>query len=560
MKRASLLIFSVLFALCGLNAQTVVLNEDFSGITDSNTVSIANSLDQYTQTSGWTGDWVYPSSGKVRVGKSAEGGFIMTPPLDLSGNNGGFAVTFDIKAWNNDQTRMYVEVDGIDHLVEGLSTTQFTTVNLELTGGTTSTTIKFKSYQASKARFFLDNVVVTSQAAGPDTVGPFVANVTADGNNVTVTFNEALDQASAETVSNYSMNNNISVTAASLNGSVVTLTVSPALTEGNTYALTVSNVADVSGNVMSPNTMAFTYGVPPEFQVANIAALRAKWTEPLDINGTHFGNDIYKLTGHVIVTGINDSYRHQIFIQDATGAIVIDDQNNLVLSALESGDEITNIYGKLSDYYGLLQFAVAEEYNDPALSIYNDVTPLTVTLAELQDVNYMNAHQCELLRMEDVIVNPTTPAFENGKKYTLRQNGQTGNGLWVHFYNIPGITGEPVPASAVNLTGVNKISYGEYYLIPRVAADLGTGLPQYLTENDLVVYPNPVSDLLTVSLRTNAFQVTNMAVYDINGKLVHTQAVIDNQIEMSTRSLASGNYFLRLSDGKNSVTTKFVKR
>lgn len=560
MKRASLLIFSVLFALCGLNAQTVVLNEDFSGITDSNTVSIANSLDQYTQTLGWTGDWVYPSSGKVRVGKSAEGGFIMTPPLDLSGNNGGFAVTFDIKAWNNDQTRMYVEVDGIDHLVEGLSTTQFTTVNLELTGGTTSTTIKFKSYQASKARFFLDNVVVTSQAAGPDTVGPFVANVTADGNNVTVTFNEALDQASAETVSNYSMNNNISVTAASLNGSVVTLTVSPALTEGNTYALTVSNVADVSGNVMSPNTMAFTYGVPPEFQVANIAALRAKWTEPLDINGTHFGNDIYKLTGHVIVTGINDSYRHQIFIQDATGAIVIDDQNNLVLSALESGDEITNIYGKLSDYYGLLQFAVAEEYNDPALSIYNDVTPLTVTLAELQDVNYMNAHQCELLRMEDAIVNPTTPAFENGKKYTLRQNGQTGNGLWVHFYNIPGITSEPVPASAVNLTGVNKISYGEYYLIPRVAADLGTGLPQYLTENDLVVYPNPVSDLLTVSLRTNAFQVTNMAVYDINGKLVHTQAVIDNQIEMSTRSLASGNYFLRLSDGKNSVTTKFVKR
>ena len=117
-----------------------------------------------------------------------------------------------------------------------------------------------------------------------------------------------------------------------------------------------------------------------------------------------------------------------------------------------------------------------------------------------------------------------------------------------------------MPASAVNLTGVNKISYGEYYLIPRVAADLGTGLPQYLTENDLVVYPNPVSDLLTVSLRTNAFQVTNMAVYDINGKLVHTQAVIDNQIEMSTRSLASGNYFLRLSDGKNSVTTKFVKR
>lgn len=561
MKRASLLIFSVLFALCGLNAQTVVLNEDFSGITDSNTVSIANSLDQYMQTPGWTGDWIYPSSGKVRVGKSAEGGFIMTPALDLSGNNGGFAVSFDIKAWNNDQTRIFVEVNGVDHLVDGLSTTQFTTFNLVFTGGTSATTVKFKSYQATKARFFIDNIVITSQAAGPDTAGPVISNIVPDDNSLTVTFNEPLDQASAETVGNYSLNNNISVTAASLNGSVVTLSISPALTEGNSYTLIVNNIADILGNVMSPDTLTFTYGVDPEFQVANIAALRAKWTDPLDINGTHFGNDIYKLTGHVIVTGINDSYRHQIFIQDATGAIVIDDASNLIISALESGDEITNIYGKLTDYYGLLQFAVAESYNEAAISIYNDVPPLTVTLSDLQDVSYMNEHQCELLRMEGVVINPLTAStFENGKKYTLTQNGQTGNGLWTHFYNVEGITGSPIPTSAVNLTGVNKISYGEYFLIPRVGADLGTGLPQYLTENDIVIYPNPVSDQLTVSLRTDAFQVTNMAVYDINGKLVNAQPVSDNQIVMNTQALASGNYFLRLSDGKNSVTTKFVKR
>jgi hypothetical protein len=561
MKRASLLIFSVLFALCGLNAQTVVLNEDFSGITDSNTVSIANSLDQYMQTTGWTGDWIYPSSGKVRVGKSAEGGFIMTPALDLSGNNGGFAVSFDIKAWNNDQTRIFVEVNGVDHLVDGLSTTQFTTFNLVFTGGTSATTVKFKSYQATKARFFIDNIVITSQTAGPDTAGPVISNIVPDDNSLTVTFNEPLDQASAETVGNYSMDNNISVTAASLNGSVVTLSISPALTEGNSYTLIVNNIADILGNVMSPDTLTFTYGVDPEFQVANIAALRAKWTDPLDIDGTHFGNDVYKLTGNVIITGINDSYRHQIFIQDATGAIVIDDQNNLITSALETGDEITNIYGKLTDYYGLLQFAVAESYNEAAISIYNDVTPLTVTLSDLQDVSYMNEHQCELLRMEGVVINPLTAStFENGKKYTLTQNGQTGNGLWTHFYNVEGITGSPIPTSAVNLTGVNKISYGEYFLIPRVGADLGTGLPQYLTENDVVIYPNPVSDQLTVSLRTNAFQVTNMAVYDMNGKLLLTQAVNDNQITMSTSKLATGNYFLRLSDGKLSMTTKFVKR
>ncbi len=558
MKKLSLLLFTALFALCGLNAQTIVLSEDFSGVADTNT-SIGLHLDNYTQTSGWTGNWVYSSTYKVRVGKSTEGGFIMTPALDLSGNNGGFNVTFDVKAWNNDQTRMYVEVNGVDHLVDSLSTTQFNTYTLEFTGGTAATTIKFKSYQASKARFFLDNIVVTSVLAGPDTIGPVLSNVTPSENSLAVTFNEALDPSTAQNVSNYSLDNGISVTSATLNGSVVTLGISPALVEGSTYTLIVNNVADVAGNFMAADTFTFTYGVSQDFQVANIAALRAKWTDALDINGSHFGSEVYKLTGHVFVTGVNDSYRHQIYIQDATGAIVIDDPNGLITTALEPGDEITNIYGKLSDYYGQLQFAVSETFSDEALTVYNEIVPLNVTIEDLQDVEFMNQHQSELIRLNEVTFS-ATGNIANNTKYTVTQNGQSGEVVWIHFWNVNGLTGAPIPTVPVNLTGVNKISYGAYYLIPRNGADLGTGLPQYLTENDLVVYPNPVSDRLTVKLRTNDFQVSNMAVYDINGKLIRAQAVSDNQIEMSMQNLATGNYFLRLSDGKHSFTTKFVKK
>ena len=559
MKKLSLLLFTVLFALCGLNAQTVVLSEDFSAITDSSSYTITNSLDQYTQVPGWTGDWVYPSTGKVKIGKSAEAGFLQTPPLNLSANNGQFVVTFDAKAWPNDATSVIVAVDGVPYTVEGLSSSAFNTFSVPLSGGTASTVIKFQGFQASHGRFFLDNVVITSQELGPDTDAPFVANVTPSENSLAVTFNEILDPSTAQNVSNYSLDNGISVTSATLNGSVVTLGVSPALAEGSTYTLIVNNVADVAGNVMTADTITFNYGVSQDFQVANIAALRAKWTDALDINGSHFGNDVYKLTGHVIVTGINESYRHQIYIQDATGAIVIDDPNGLITTALETGDEITNIYGKLSDYYGQLQFAVSETFSDEALSIYNDVLPLNVTIANLQDVEFMNQHQSELIRLNDVTF-AATGTIANNTKYTVSQNGQSGEVVWIHFWNVTGLTGEPIPTAAVNLTGVNKISYGVYYLIPRNGADLGTGIPQYLTENDLVVYPNPVSDRLTVKLRTNDFQVSNMAVYDINGKLIRTQAVSDNQIEMSMQNLAAGNYFLRLSDGKNSVTTKFVKK
>lgn len=524
-----------------------VLNDPRTNPSASQAVAIANTT----------------SNGKSVVFKFSMSGY---QNLQLSYAQRGTATGHNTETWSYSTDGVnFTEVESIT----GTNVTTFTLREVSFSGAAALNDaavvyirLTLNGCTSGSGNNRIDNVVFRANASGPDVYAPVITSVSVENaTTLKLNFNEDLDAATAQNTANYEMNAE-TFTAATLAGNVVTLTVSPALAEGLSYSLMVSNVADVAGNVMTPDTLTFTFGVDQEFQVANIAALRAKWTDELDINNTHFGNDVYKLTGHVIVTGINDSYRHQIFIQDETGAIVIDDPNNKITSALESGDEITDIYGTLTDYYGLLQFAVSETYTASALSIYNDVTPLTVTLAELQNVSYMNAHQCELLRMEDVVINPLSSSsiFENGKKYTLTQNGQTGNGLWTHFYNIEGLTGEAIPTSATNLTGVNKISYGEYFLIPRVAADLGTGLPQYLTENDIVVYPNPVSDQLTVSLRTDAFQVTNMAVYDINGKLVHTQAVNDNQIEMSTRELASGNYFLRLSDGKNSVTTKFVKR
>ena len=563
MKKFSLLLFSVLFALCGLNAQTVVLYEDFSAITDSSSSTITNSLDQYTQIPGWSGDWVYPSTGKVKVGKSQAAGYIQTPALDLSGNNGQFLVTFDAKAWPNDNTNLILEVNGVPYTVSDLSTSTFQTFSMPFSGGTSATVIKFQGYQDNKGRFFLDNVIVTSQTMGPDTVPPFVANVTATDNSLSVVFNEVLDQATAETVSNYSLDNNISVTAASLNGSVVTLSVSPALTEGNTYTLTANNIADAAGNVMTtPSTFTFTYGVSSEFQVANIAELRSK-LDYTDVTVNQSSNIEYKLTGEVVVTAVA-AYNNQKVLQDASGAILVYDPGN-ALGTLEVGDKVKDIYGTLTNYYGFLEFKPTQPYGS-LISIYQDVTPLTITLAQLNDQNFMIQHQAELIKMNNVTFN-STGSFAVLNTYEITQNGVTASAVYPYFQDANTI-GEDIPTGTVNIIGFNfstskigstYLDY-RYYIVPRSMNDFTTGLPQYLTEEDIVIYPNPVTDQLTVSLRSNKFQVTNMFVFDINGKLISTQAVNDNQLEMNTQGLAAGNYFLRLSDGKSSVTTKFVKR
>ena len=553
----------ILCAFIGLNAQTVVLSEDFSAITDSSSSTITNSLDNYTQMPGWTGDWVYPSNGKVKVGKSAAAGFIKTPALDLSANGGQFVVTFDAKAWTGDATSMFVEVDGTPYTVTGLSTTAFNTFSLPCTGGTSATTIKFQGFQDSRGRFFLDNVIVTSQAAGPDTVAPFVTSVTPSANTLAVTFSEVVDPTSAQNAANYSLDNSITVTGATLNNRVVTLAVSPDLTEGATYTLVVANVADTSGNVMATaDTVVFTYGVAPEFNCATIAELRSK-LDYTDVTVNNASTVEYKLTGEVVVTA-TAAYNNQKVLQDATGAILVYDPGNN-LGSLEVGDKVKDIYGTLTNYYGFLEFKPTQAYGT-LVSMFEDVTPLTITLSQLNDQSFMIQHQAELIKLHDVTFT-SVGQFATLSTYEISQNGVTATAVYPYFQDANTI-GQDIPTGMVNITGFNfstsKIgnTYPDYryYIVPRSMNDFTTGINNYIDESDITIAPNPAVDQLNVVVKNDDFQVSKLFVIDMTGRVVDAQNVQDNTISLNVNTLSSGMYFLRLTDGKNNVTTKFVKK
>lgn len=553
----------ILCAFIGLNAQTVVLSEDFSGITDSSSSSITYSLDQYTQMPGWTGNWVYPSTGKVKVGKSAEAGYIQTPALDLSANGGQFTVTFDAKAWSGDATSLFVNVDGTPYTVTGLSTSVFNTFTMSFTGGTSATTIKFEGFQNSRGRFFLDNVLVVSEAAGPDVTAPFVASVTPSDNTLDVTFNEVLDATSAQTVANYSLDNNIAVTSATLNGRVVTLAVNPALTEGNTYMLVVNNIADTAGNVMTTaDTVVFTYGVSPEFNCATIADLRSK-LDYTDVSVNNASTVEYKLTGEVVVTAVA-AYNNQKVLQDETGAILVYDPGNN-LGTLDVGDKVKNIYGTLTNYYGFLEFKPTQAYGT-LVSMFEDVTPMTITLAQLNDPSFMIQHQAELIKLENVSFT-SQGQFAVLNTYEITQNGTTASAVFPYFQDANTI-GQDIPTGMINIVGFNfatskigntYLDY-RYYIVPRSMNDFGTGINNYVSENDIVITPNPAVDHVNVTIKNDNFQVNHCYVVDINGKVVSAQNVENSNFSVNVSNIASGLYFLRLTDGKSNVTTKFIKK
>jgi hypothetical protein len=74
--------------------------------------------------------------------------------------------------------------------------------------------------------------------------------------------------------------------------------------------------------------------------------------------------------------------------------------------------------------------------------------------------------------------------------------------------------------------------------------------------NSVVIYPNPVKDVLTVEAKE---AIGTVEIYNLMGALVYSQKDCANKVEIHTSDLNPGIYFIRLTNDKVSETRRFVK-
>lgn len=86
----------------------------------------------------------------------------------------------------------------------------------------------------------------------------------ADANTIELTFSEEITASIANNTANYSLNNGIAVQLAVAQGNMVVLTISPALTQGTTYTLTIAQQTDCLGNAASNLTTQFAIPLPAQ--------------------------------------------------------------------------------------------------------------------------------------------------------------------------------------------------------------------------------------------------------------------------------------------------------
>mgnify|MGYP006253024745 CR=1 FL=1 len=77
---------------------------------------------------------------------------------------------------------------------------------------------------------------------------------------------------------------------------------------------------------------------------------------------------------------------------------------------------------------------------------------------------------------------------------------------------------------------------------------------------ELSLYPNPVSNILTVEYDTNTSNGVNIQILDITGRQVmklHNENEGD-EVQFNVANLQSGYYFIQIDNGKEQITEKFI--
>jgi len=445
MKKKSIL-YSIMtlcmmfFAVTGF-AQTVVFSEDFSAITDSvGGQDISTSLDNYTSLPGWTGSKVYKNTGKVKMGAGSYLGWIQTPAIDLSGSNGTFILEFDALAWKNDSTRIKVYLDGNMTYVEGLNnSTGNYSDNMEhfsmiLTGGTSSSHIKFEGATANHGRFLLDNITITQSGSTQMAAQPtFSVPAGLYTSPITVSITSTTDNASIY----YTTDGTTPTTSSTLYTNPITIS----------QTSTLKAIATASGYINSTVASA-TYTFPGT--VSNIAEFKALTTN----------NQPYLISNDVTFVFAQGAYT---YVKDASAALLIYGAN--FTNTYTEGDQISNLMGNRTVYNGQVEMQNAI---DPAASTSNtgSVTPIVVTISELL-TNYDN-YDAQLITIENV----TFPNGFTGSQTTFSQGTNE-----LTLFNRFGIDTTLQAGTTTSVTGFAAIHNGTIQICPRYNSDLSAQAP-----------------------------------------------------------------------------------
>jgi hypothetical protein len=178
----------------------------------------------------------------------------------------------------------------------------------------------------------------------------------------------------------------------------------------------------------------------------------------------------------------------------------------------------------------------------------NGVLPINLTNFTVQKNNNV------------VNVNWTTEQEVNSSYFSVQRSTNRTSWKEIGTVNAAGNSNSEINYSFTDKAPLKGINYYQLKQVDKDAKAVYSATKSVLFNNlfQAVLSPNPVSDVLNVYLSKTGSSVTNIYLYDSNGKLVKTLATKENVQTINVSGLAKGLYFIKIANDSNVETQRVV--
>lgn len=138
--------------------------------------------------------------------------------------------------------------------------------------------------------------------------------------------------------------------------------------------------------------------------------------------------------------------------------------------------------------------------------------------------------------------------------YTNPANISVANNYWC--------TPDSASTEVVIYDGYDNISYGLVYIMPldTLQCYLVTGISSVVFQNfSFNIFPNPVSDYLTIELPKNV-SMTEIKIFNILGGLTYSSTTTEQKTDIDVSTLTNGMYIIQTASGDKISRQKFIKQ
>lgn len=296
-----------------------------------------------------------------------------------------------------------------------------------------------------------------------------------------------------------------------------------------------ANAINISNQVNTPGTtLAATQSMPSGSCAASTLVANDVWYYFTTTSAGNVTVTATNTSGDVVLEVLSGTCGSltQLDCQDgpATGTEVA------TLTNLAAGTYYVRVYGFLS--------------SETSFTVQVTGAPLKIKLTEIAATNAGARNR----------INWNTASEMRGDYFELERSSD-GN----HFMKIASINAKG-EASSYTYWDEYPVSGTNYYRLKLMSATGEIGYSKVVTANvldrngfNVEVYPNPVTDKMTVKLTGTPGDHGTISITDVSGKVVRAVSAATSLLNIDLRGLASGIYILNYSDSKHQQTIKLSK-